>query len=391
MNGFLLSKNKELLRFEKDVVTQVFEPTLIPLYFLYHKDIISWIESRAIDGSRANSRQIKRATGVSLYNDFEAAMRVHAATITDSYWIKEDNETITWEDVRFHENRFAKLALTGKDFDLIFQEEDAKTPELTNIGNKEKCWEFEDGTWWLYKNESEDEVFNELFISELGKGLGFNMATYTYVDKTTCKTPSFVGDGENFEPMWRVAVEHIDEDGKHVSDEDYSYNVSLLREIFPEAEHEYLNMVYLDVLCMNADRHTKNYGFIRDSKNGNILSLAPNYDNNLALLYFKVDDAFDGQIKLYCELFSKTSIKYDFPKITKELIEDVMDLIYVEPSIDKGLLVKFLVNRAKVIENEVSNFKQCSIAPPLKPTTIKRQPKNVFKEETPGEPHKDNT
>ena len=32
------------------------------------------------------------------------------------------------------------------------------------------------------------------------------------------------------------------------------------------------------------DRYTNNYGLIRDISSGDIVSLAPNYDNNIALI-----------------------------------------------------------------------------------------------------------
>ena len=32
------------------------------------------------------------------------------------------------------------------------------------------------------------------------------------------------------------------------------------------------------------DRHTQNFGFLRDIDTGEIISLAPNFDNNVALI-----------------------------------------------------------------------------------------------------------
>lgn len=44
---------------------------------------------------------------------------------------------------------------------------------------------------------------------------------------------------------------------------------------------EFLDITFLDALCYNIDRHTFNFGVIRE--NGEIKSLAPNFDNNLGL------------------------------------------------------------------------------------------------------------
>lgn len=43
-------------------------------------------------------------------------------------------------------------------------------------------------------------------------------------------------------------------------------------------------MIYLDSICMSVDRHTRNFGFLKDSDNGKFIKLAPNYDNNISLI-----------------------------------------------------------------------------------------------------------
>ena len=47
---------------------------------------------------------------------------------------------------------------------------------------------------------------------------------------------------------------------------------------------EYLDILFMDALCFNMDRHTKNYGILRDRDTGKVLRMAPNFDNNIALI-----------------------------------------------------------------------------------------------------------
>ena len=56
------------------------------------------------------------------------------------------------------------------------------------------------------------------------------------------------------------------------------------RKLGTEFSDAYLEIIFLDAVCENVDRHTNNYGVLRDVVSGKILSLAPNYDNNLALV-----------------------------------------------------------------------------------------------------------
>ena len=40
----------------------------------------------------------------------------------------------------------------------------------------------------------------------------------------------------------------------------------------------------MDTIIANPDRHTFNFGLLRDAQTGEIVSLAPNFDNNMALI-----------------------------------------------------------------------------------------------------------
>lgn len=66
-----------------------------------------------------------------------------------------------------------------------------------------------------------------------------------------------------------------------------------------------MKMVWLDTLCFNMDRHTKNFGLLRDRNSGQILNMAPNYDNNIALVsrgYSKdITRGSDGLIRFFRE------------------------------------------------------------------------------------------
>lgn len=54
--------------------------------------------------------------------------------------------------------------------------------------------------------------------------------------------------------------------------------------ISKDVAKQYLLLLWMDTVCYNMDRHTENFGVLRDVNSGEILSLAPNYDNNIALI-----------------------------------------------------------------------------------------------------------
>jgi len=303
---------------------------LLPLYLQRTKDVESWLRGRAIDAHRTNSRLLKKALRIGSADDLDAVLRVHAATITDTYWFCPEGESLTYDDVRFKENQFAALALRG-DPDS-FNRPYSPTPELTNIGSYEKCWLLREppqrncvspGTpvqkWWMVKQGSELERFSELFICRLGQALGFPMAEY-HPEGDTVVSPDFT-DG--------AAVNYEAADGIVGGDEDYYRNFDAFYALSPDLARQYLEIIYMDTLCFNMDRHTRNYGVLRDVDTGEILSMAPNFDNNIALFSRGVPQNLsrtnDKLIALWDELLQHDGraleLAQALPAPTREMIE----------------------------------------------------------------------
>ena len=72
----------------------------------------------------------------------------------------------------------------------------------------------------------------------------------------------------NFEPMANLVQDN----------EDYDYNYDVLQNLNPPLVKPYLDILFMDALVFNVDRHTQNYGLLRCRETGEILSMAPNFD-----------------------------------------------------------------------------------------------------------------
>lgn len=296
LTGYLMSADKKIARIEKGEITWT-EADLLPLYLRRTGNVESWLAGRAIDEHRVNSRLLKKALRLRGADDAETALAVNGATITDTYWICGENQQLCYEEVRFNENYFDGLALHG-DPDG-FSQRPSRTPELTNIGSYEKCWRLRDGIWWMYKAGTMPEYFSELFICRLGTMMGFSMAWYE-MDGAYIRTRDFTeGAKVNFETF----------DGITGEDDDYGLCFRALRDLGGGLPEEYLKLVWLDTLCFNMDRHTKNFGLLRDRNGGQILSMAPNYDNNIALVSRgcsrDISRSSDGLIRFFREFMEE--------------------------------------------------------------------------------------
>lgn len=346
VNGFLMSGDKVIATIQNNELTEQ-NGDLLPLYLKRTGNLEGWLASRAIDTHRTNSRLLKKVLRLKTSDDAETALAVNAATITDQYWIKPEGSGLCWEDVRFKENFFDALALRG-DPDS-FSRKPSRTPELTNTGSFEKCWRLINGAWWMYKSGNQLEYFSELFICRLGEKLGLDMAHYE-MDGDYIRSMDFTNGAKvNFEPISALMGEN----------EDYSDCFDDIRALSPALAEQYLRIVWLDTVCFNMDRHTENFGILRDVDTGEILSMAPNYDNNIALIArgypASASRIGDGLIRFFREFLDQNPgaramyQSIELPIITEQMIAECFAEIPIE--IDRAFVKDFILNGQAIVHN----------------------------------------
>lgn len=294
-------------------ITAIQNEALCPLYLQRTKDVRSWLESRAIDSHRQNSRLLKRVLRMEEKDDVSTVLMYNAATITDNYWVNDERNFKAYADVRFKSDEFSRVALLGdsKGFNL----KPSPTPELTNIGSYEKCWIYKEDAWALVKRASLVGAYSEIFIAKLGTHLGFDMASYHRYDKGSVITEDFTQNNRyNFHSALSLMSESYEQD--------FERNYEIFLRINPNIAKKYSEMIFLDGLCMNYDRHINNYGVLTDIHTGNILDFAPNFDNNLALL---VNDISAGPIAGFTCDYKEFFENHPAPDIPLDVLEDAID------------------------------------------------------------------
>jgi hypothetical protein len=104
--------------------------------------------------------------------------------------------------------------------------------------------------------------------------------------------------------------------------------IKALKTICPQAIPDYIRMIFLDTVCANPDRHTNNFGLLRDVKSGVLLGLAPNFDNNMALIargYPSKPKANDLLIQLFNEVLEEYPEYREYlPEIKEETVREVI-------------------------------------------------------------------
>jgi len=134
--------------------------------------------------------------------------------------------------------------------------------------------------------------------------------------------------------------------------EDYADVLEALRDICPAAIPDYIKMIFLDTVCANPDRHTNNFGLLRDTVSGELLGLAPNFDNNMALIsrgYPSKPRANDALIRLFNEVLEECPEYREYlPEITEKTVREVIAGLHMR--IKTQSIVDLVMGRYRLIE-----------------------------------------
>ena len=373
----LLSKDTPIAQIINGTVQPIL-PERLPLFLQRFGDALAWLASRAIDSHRTNSRLLKRALRLESRDDLTAVLSVNAVTITDNYWVKPlDDTTTRYADVRYKVNRFDNLALTGDA--NSFDQPPERTPELTNTGSYEKCWRLVedkgnanafsdiqdivtekntlqseqriervpagDARWWMIKDGRPEELFSELLISRIAEVLGFPVARYA-PEGNFIKSRDFTDNASvDFESAAGISGETVD----------YIKIYEALKPFGEQITDRYLQMCYLDALVFNMDRHENNFGVLRDSDTGKVLSLAPFFDHNIALVSrnypLNVQAENDRLITDFTELARYAQRPMRVHELTKtdfeKLVREIPWELPMSDTVDnpRQFVVQYLLNR----------------------------------------------
>ncbi|MCQ2752733.1 MAG: hypothetical protein MJ206_00510 [Bacilli bacterium] len=337
LNGFVMMGDEKVAQYQNGNLVEI-NRKKAPLYLVRTGNIEEYLKSRTLDLTRPNARILLKTLNI---QDKEKiiALYAHGATISDNYWFKALGSKLKYHDIYFSNDQYSDLALKGKIIPL--RQLGSPSPELTAIGSFEKCWKIINNEWWLYKAGQEDNIFSELFSAKFAELLGIPSAIYEY-DSGYIRSKNFA-DKLNFEPMFAICGDN----------EEYDFVFAKLLEISPTIAQAYINLLIFDAITYNVDRHNQNYGLMRNKKTGEIISLAPNFDNNMSLFAYNhtlnQDVKNDGLIKLLVAFLTKNPKAQKLfknirlPDITKKDLLAILNAIPIKR--DNTLIISFILNR----------------------------------------------
>ena len=272
------------------------KPELLPMQIRHATAdaFSSWLRERAVDLSSVKHRNLMNEL-IGSRDKTTLALRTHMFSISDTFTCFEEGEFVPRLQLCQPEdqNKVSDFILVSSDTSL--RKLRVATPNASTDGSFTKTWKYEEDAWWLYKLQSTAATEAEVEISRVLKDIGWDAAEYRFVGRfrKRVKARNFLKSQEFFEPYdsFRFFFDDPSDD-----DEVIYRNIASLG---TEYEKAWKRILLADAVFLNTDRHMRNYGVIRSSVTGEVLRLAPNFDNNQAYLANPGGTYSDAMLKLY--------------------------------------------------------------------------------------------
>lgn len=251
-----------------------------------------WWQGRAIPESRQNLREAKETLGnISIASLVTKSMGL---SLSDHYWAHPAELNLKWKDINFFENEFSEdvgralFGIWGNDG----QEINLISPDNTSDGWLKKRWIINNNQRILIKGGTgleQQEPFNEVLATEICTRLNIPCVKYSLITEEFnyyCSCQNFLSSNLEFVPASYIYNLKPFSGGlwdkfSHFKDCCTIAGIKNLESI----ERDITQMLFVDFIIANIDRHWGNFGFIRNSETLEWKSLAPVFDSGSSMFY----------------------------------------------------------------------------------------------------------
>ena len=282
-------------------ITEVYNEAYAPLGVNLHDrlSLYEWWKGRSIPGSRDGLSKFLSSFKIS--SSTLLPLKSFALSLSDQYWLKPAGAAVSWEQINFFTNSFSKdigeafFNPSAQKVDIDFM-----SPDNTSDGWLKKKWIISEGKRCLVKTGSGpyfQEPFNEAIASLLVQKLQLpGFVNYQLIEDDD---QGYCSICENFiTPATELISAYALHKAFAAKKQQAGFFEQLLtigeRLKIPALREALENMLVLDYLIANKDRHAGNFGFIRNVETLSYIGLAPVYDNGTSLWY-DTPEALVGQ------------------------------------------------------------------------------------------------
>lgn len=268
-----------------------------------------WWVDRSIPASRSGVKKALEVLNIS--NPKILLTKCFGLSLSDQYWIKPQIEDISWENVNFFDNEFSEDigdVLWGKQ--LNKDDVNYHSPDNTSDGCLKKRWKIVNGKRCLLKSGSTpfmQQPFNEVIASIIMDRLNIPHVSYSVIFDENGQPYSicedFITGNTELVSAWRIM--QANKKRSDVSVYQHYINCCELYGI-NNIVHAIDQMIVVDYIIANEDRHQNNFGLVRDANTLDWLYPAPIYDSGSSLGYDKLTNQILSGKTIECKPFKKT-------------------------------------------------------------------------------------
>ncbi|MCI2242898.1 hypothetical protein [Adlercreutzia faecimuris] len=260
-------------------------------------DLNYWWHHRAIPASRAHVKRLLE--NLRLDSTLVLAERSFGLSLSDRYWLNDEDDPKTWDAVNFFDNDFTDdLGFLTLGQDSQGSSPDApdyarvslSSPNSTLGGDLLKKWKIIDGQRVLLKSGIgfvNQEPYNEVIATELHRRLmepGEFTPYWLFEDgrRVYSACGNLLGDDEELVAGWDV-VRNVKQPNNL---SDLQFYVRRCVDFGLDADQvmtQLAKMFACDFVLANRDRHYRNFGVIRNAETLEVTGLAPVFDTGSCL------------------------------------------------------------------------------------------------------------
>ncbi|MGN0493880.1 MAG: HipA domain-containing protein [Acutalibacteraceae bacterium] len=271
-------------------------------------ELNEWWVDRSIPASRSGVR--KALEVLNLSNTRMLLTKCFGLSLSDQYWIRPAcREDLHWKDINFFDHPFSEdigdvlLGKAVKKGAFNFH-----SPDNTSDGCLKKRWKIIDGKRCLVKAGSAPlmlQPFNEVIATVVMEKLNIPHVPYWLVwddevPYSVCE--DFITRDTELVSAWRVMQQSKRDNSTSV----YRHYLNCCKALgIADITHAIDQMIVLDYIIANEDRHLNNFGLIRNAETLEWIGVAPIFDSGSSLGYDKLPAQILSGKDVDCKPFKK--------------------------------------------------------------------------------------
>ena len=260
------------------------------------RQLLAWINKRKTPKNRQFVEKIMTAIEDNA-NPLKYVDISHALSLNDTYWITNKLTDEKWCDFNLYQHPMDKVlayvAFTGYSTKISGLR---TTAELTSSGMLKKCWSNRDDGVYLLKGDDfikrEDgrsQATLEYYAAQVAEALGFRHIDYDLEEfhhnngerEIVCTCKLFTSENVGFVDAYTF----LQQKGLDLGSVLLEDSLTQLRIAAAVNSPQYEDMMLFDSLIANQDRHLGNWGMLVDNNSGELIDVAPIFDNGFSLFY----------------------------------------------------------------------------------------------------------